>query len=383
MDLTDPCVHAERDIGAYLARLRAEQPLLWCPPGFWAVTRHADVLMVCRDTRRFASTGGNILTTLLSGGDSASGRMLAVTDGPRHAELRKLLWQAFTPEALRELEGRIRVVTRRLLADAVRAGEVDFAADVAAHIPLTAVCDLLGVPAQDREFILRHTSTALGSDRPGSSPVEARRAQAEILLYFAKRASRASESLVSLLAETLTTDEVALNCYSVILGGDETTRLSMTSAVLALIEHPRQWAALKDGTVSLADATEEVLRWTTPAVHVGRTATRDVTLHGQVIRAGDPVTAWTLSANFDAAEFERPDEFDLARQPNRHLSFAHGPHFCIGAHLARAELSALLDGLRSTVKTMELTGAPRRVYSTFLRGFSSLPLRLHSQGEIR
>ncbi|MER7395898.1 cytochrome P450 [Streptomyces sp. NPDC000151] len=393
VDLTDPRVHAEQDLRPLFAELRAGRPVVWHPPrsagapGFWVVTRHADMTAVCRDADRFVSTGGNVLSTLLGGGDSASGRMLAVSDGHRHNRLRRLLWQAFTPAALASLRERIFAATGSLIAAALEKGESDFAQDVAARIPLTAICDLLGVPEADRAFILRHTSSALSSDSAQEADAGTRLSQGELLLYFARlaraRRADAQDDLITLLANgtvdggRLTDDEVVFNCYSLILGGDETTRLAMISGVRALLEHPDQWRALKDGSVSLESATEEILRWTSPAIHVGRTATQDTVLHGEQIREGDAVVAWTLSANFDEAEFDRPLRFDLARTPNRHLTFAYGPHFCIGAHLARIEISALLAALRDLVGSIEAAGPALPIYSTFLRGFSSLPVRLH------
>ncbi|WP_030408376.1 cytochrome P450 [Streptomyces albus] len=394
VDLTDPRVHAEQDLRPLFGKLRAGRPVAWHPPhssgtrGFWVVTRHADMTAVCRDADRFVSTGGNVLSTLLVGGDSASGRMLAVSDGNRHNRLRRLLWQALTPGALASLQERIFAATKALIATALEKGDIDFARDVAAHIPLTAICDLLGVPEADRPFILRHTSAALSSESAQEATAAGTRlSQGELLLYFARlariRRNEAQDDLITLLArgtvdgERLTDDEVVFNCYSLILGGDETTRLAMISGVRALMEHPDQWRALKDGSVSLESATEEILRWTSPAIHVGRTATQDSVLHGEQIRAGDVVTSWTLSANFDEAEFDRPLRFDLARTPNRHLAFAYGPHFCIGAHLARIEISALLAGLRQLVGGIDEAGPALPIYSTFLRGFSSLPVRFH------
>lgn len=392
LDLADPALHAEHDLSGYFRDLRAHDPVSWRQSaghrGYWLVTRHPDVLTVCRDGESFVSAGGNVMDTLLTGGDTGAGRMLAVTDGPRHADLRKLLWRSFTPAALESCAKRIRSTTLELLRAAGRAGHCDFAQDVAAHIPLAAICDLLGVPPADRRFILRRTSNALGSEVSDAAPGAARLAKGELLLYFAKLASARrhapADDLVSLLStelvggRALTDDEVVLNCYSLILGGDETTRLAMIGAVQGLVEHPDQWRALRSGSVDIATATEEVLRWTSPALHVGRTATLDIELGGQVIRRGDAVVAWTASANFDEAEFDHPERFDLARRPNRHLSFASGAHFCLGFHLARIEIGALLDGLRRTVSELEPAGPPRRVHSNFLNGLSSLPLRLKS-----
>ncbi|MDG5807986.1 cytochrome P450 [Streptomyces ossamyceticus] len=391
-DLTDPALHAEQDLSGYFRDLRAHEPVVRRQSSsgreFWLVSRYADVLTVYRDSDSFVSTGGNVMDTLLNGGDTGAGRMLAVTDGPKHASMRKLLWRSFTPGALKTYAERIRAATLELVRTAVHAGTCDFARDIAAHIPLMAICDLLGVPAEDRQFILQRTSNALGSEGAAHAPGASRLAKAELLLYFAKlaraRRDEPADDLITLLStglvegDRLTDDEVVLNCYSLILGGDETTRLTMIGGVQALIDHPEQWQALKNGEVSTASATEEILRWTSPALHVGRTAVRDVELGGQKIRSGDAVVAWTASANFDEAEFDEPERFDLARRPNRHLSFAHGPHYCLGVHLARIEIGALLDGLRETVSVLESAGPTERVHSNFLSGLSSLPLRLRA-----
>jgi cytochrome P450 len=171
-------------------------------------------------------------------------------------------------------------------------------------------------------------------------------------------------------------DEIMLNCYSLILGGDETARLSMVGAVLALVEHPDQWRALKRGEAGLDNAVEEMLRWTTPALHSGRTATADTEIAGRTVRAGDIVTVWNSSANRDERVFDAPDALRLDRSPNKHVTFAHGPHFCLGAYLARAEIAAVLSGLRSRVNALERTGPAGPVYSNFLNGMVSLPLAL-------
>jgi cytochrome P450 len=401
VDLTDPRVHAEQDLRAFFGRLRRDHPVVWHPapaavpdaappavaPGFWLVTRYADAQAICRDQRAFSSRSGNMLATLLSGGDPAGGRMLVVSDAPHHTRLRSLMRRAFSPAALERLRHQVRAATRRLLMEAVERGTCDGAQDIAAQIPLNVICDLLAVPESDRAFILRQTSAALSSHGPVPTTAEGRRAQLEILLYFSRLAKVRAErepqdDMVSLLAhaqlagERLADDELFLNCYSLILGGDETTRLSMIGAMHALAVHADQWAALSGGSVDVATAVEEVLRWTTAVMHMGRTATRDVELHGQLIRAGDPVVVWTQSANADEREFPEPYAFDLARSPNRHLSFGHGPHFCLGAQLARLEIGVLLEELRATARAIELVGEPQRVYSNFVTGMSSLPIRL-------
>ncbi|MFF0013700.1 cytochrome P450 [Streptomyces sp. NPDC005374] len=391
LDLADPRLHAESDLSAVWRRLREEEPVHWNPatdtrPGFWVVTRHADVTAVYRDSTRFTSEGGNVLETLLAGGDSAAGRMLAITDGARHTGLRRLLMSAFTPRALQPVVASVRRTVDRLLREAIAKGSCDFAADVAAGIPLGAICDLLGVPESDRAHVLSLTSSALGSHDADGTAADSWIAKSEILLYFANLARDRRDSghadVIALLAGSkvngapLDDDEIMLNCYSLILGGDETARLSMVGAALALVEHPDQWQALKRGDTGVDTAVEEILRWTTPALHSGRTATADTEIAGRAIRTGDIVTVWNASANHDEQVFEAPGQLRLDRTPNKHCTFAYGPHFCLGAYLARAEIGAVLEGLRDQVAHMEQSGPSRPVYSNFLNGLCELPLTL-------
>jgi len=383
VNLADPDTFLEQDLTGYWRYLRASRPVhrhAEIAPGkaFWVLSRHADLLTVYRDTEHFTSERGNLLETLLSGGDSAGGRMLVVTDGERHRQLRRLLSQAFAPRALRVVIDRLQVAVRRLLREAIEAGTCDFAADVAARIPLATICDLLDVPDADRARVLEWTTAAHGP--------QAALAINDILLYFAGLARQRRDTphadVVSLLAAgevagaPLTDDEVILNCYSLILGGNETTRLSMIGGVLAFAEHPAQWAALRDGDVTVAGAVEEILRWTSPTMYMGRTVVSEVVVNGTRFVPGDVVTLWNVSANHDEEVFTRPEVFDLARTPNPHVTFGHGPHFCLGAHLTRVELTALLEGLRSAVDAVELRGEPVRISSNMLTGYRSLPVAL-------
>jgi cytochrome P450 len=394
LNLADPRLHAESELSAVWRRLREHAPVHWNPatdsaPGFWVVTRHADVTAVYRDSAGFTSEGGNVLETLLAGGDTAAGRMLAITDGEKHAGLRRILMSAFSPRALEPIVDSVRRTVTRLLRDAIEKGSCDFAADVAAGIPLGAICDLLGVPESDRAYVLSLTSSALGSHDADSTAADAWIAKSEILLYFANLARDRRDSghadVIALLAGSqvnglpLDDDEIMLNCYSLILGGDETARLSMVGAALALLDHPGQWQALKRGDTPIDTAVEEILRWTTPALHSGRTATADTEIGGRPIKAGDIVTVWNASANRDERVFDAPDELRLDRTPNKHVTFAYGPHFCLGAYLARAEIGAVLTGLRDLVADMEQTGPARPVYSNFLSGLSSLPVALKGE----
>ncbi|MGP3920456.1 cytochrome P450 [Nonomuraea sp. 10N515B] len=391
LNLADPGTHAEYDLSEVWSWLRANEPIYWHPPvdaapGFWVVTRFKDVAAIYFDNKRFTSEKGNVLTTLLQGGDSAAGVMMAVTDGRRHTEIRRILLRAFSPRALGGVVENLEQLSRSLLREIVSAGGGDFAGEVAAHIPLATICDLLGVPSSDRGSLLEWTKAALSADGPGQSAADIWQARNDILGYFEvlarQRRTRPGQDAVSVLASSLingrplSMEEVVSNCYSLILGGDETSRLSMSSAVLAFIEHPGQWEAWKRGEAATAPAVEEVLRWTTPAMHFGRTALEDVEVGGRLIRAGDIVTLWNNSANRDEETFADPFRFDLSRSPNKHISFGYGPHFCLGAYLGRAEIAALLTGLRELVTELEVSGEPRWIYSNLLSGMSSLPVRL-------
>lgn len=390
IDLTDSETFAATDLGAFWRRLRREAPVCWHPatgdcPGFWVVSRHADVTAVYKDPVTFTSEKGNVLVTLLAGEDSAAGKMCAVTDGVRHQEMRNALLKSFSPKVIAKLRERIWNNTHRLVAAATRKGECEFAAEVSERIPMTTISDLLGVPESDRDFLLSRNRAALSSDTPRQSREDAWTARNDILLYFAElmeqRRGRDFDDVISVLANTviggkpLTAEEVVLNCYSLILAGDETSRLTMNDVVYALAHEPEQWTALKEGRADPKLACEEALRWATPAMHFGRTATTSAVLAEQEIHPGQIVTAWLSSANRDESVFAEPDRFDLGRTPNRHVSFGYGPHFCIGAYLARLEVTALLAALRRYVVDFEVSGEVTYFHSNFLRGLSRLPLR--------
>jgi len=396
LDLSSPRTHAAGDMHDLWTRLRDETPVVWHPTaegGFWAVTRHADVTAVYRQSSLYTSTKGNVLATLLAGGDPAGGQMLVVSDGPRTLAIRRRLLQAFRPKALAGIAEEIKVSAQELVRAAVLRGECDFASDVAEHIPLAAICDLMRVPEDDRAQLLRYAKDCLSSDRPDATERDASLARNQILMYFARLAERRKDDigddvvgiLLGLTREplALSVQELLLNCYSLLLGGDETSRLSMIGAIKAFAEWPDEWQRLRRGEVSLATAVDEILRWTTPTLHAGRSATADAELGGQRIAEGDIVTAWNIAANFDPREFDDPLRFDVGRKPNRHLTFGHGHHFCLGAQLARIELEAMLEALLETTESFELAGPPRPIYSNFLSGYSSLPVRLRSRVEHR
>ncbi|WP_165985890.1 cytochrome P450 [Streptomyces sp. YIM 98790] len=390
LDLTDPAAFVDNDPHAYWDRMRAQAPVAWHETphgtGFWSVARHADVLECYRDAARLSSARGTVLDVLLRGRDSAGGRMLAVMDRPRHRDLRHVMLRAFSPRLIRQVGEQVRSRADALVAGVVGAGRFDFAAEVAEVLPINTICDLLELPASDRADLLAWNKRALSSSHGDADPVDALEARNEILAYFVEtareRRRRPGEDVISLLAgarvegEPLSEDDIALNCYSLILGGDESTRMSAIGALDALGRHESQWRRLRTGSATVATAVEEVLRWVTPAMHFARTATCDVRIGGRRIRAGDIVSMWNISANNDPTVFARPRTFDVGRDPNPHVSLGHGPHFCLGAFLGRLELTAVLTSVVRRVRTIEVAAPPRRVYSTFLYGYEDLRLVL-------
>jgi len=394
VDLADPQTFIDTDLQGMWRRMREQRPVYWNAakedrPGFWALTKYADVVATYKDNERFTSERGNVLSTLLQGDDSASGKMLAVTDGPRHREIRKLMLKSFSPRVLEHVAELVRRRTTRLFEQVISSGQVDFATDVADHIPINTIGDLMGIPVEDRQKLVEWNNRTLSRYDAKDSQLEEWLARNEILLYFSdlakERKRNPGDDVVSALANgvvegrPLTEDEIVFNCYSLVLGADESSRMSSIGAIIALNEFPEQWRALKQGEVSVATATDEVLRWTTPAMHFGRRAVADAEVNGELIKSGDVVTLWNSSANFDEDVFPDGHKFDLARKPNKHVAFGHGPHFCIGAFLGRAHVSAVLEALRDQVADIQLCGEPKRLYSNFVFGYQSLPVRLSAQ----
>ncbi|MFE7548495.1 cytochrome P450 [Streptomyces gardneri] len=390
VDLGDPATFAEHDLGAFWRTLRDTAPVHWNPPaggrrGFWVLSRHEDIMAAYRDDVNLTSERGNVLVTLLGGGDAGAGRMLAVTDGPRHHELRKILQRVLSPRVLDEVARTVRVNTRRWIREAVDSGGCDFAEEIAGRIPMTTISSLLGVPEEDREFLLSLTKAALSTEDEGVGEVDSEMARNEILMYFMdiveERRASPGDDVISMLVGSsidgvpLSDEDVVLNCYSLIIGGDETSRLTMIDCVRTLAARPEEWRRLKHGEVAVDTAVDEVLRWASPTMHFGRSVVRETELHGVRLRPGEIVTLWHASGNRDERVFDRPGTFDLGRTPNKHLAFGYGPHFCVGSYLAKVEIAELLMALRDFTTGFEQTAESLPIRSNFLTGFSTLPVR--------
>lgn len=396
IDLADPDLYAHGDPDAVWAELRASDPVHRTVradgSAFWSVTRHADALAVYRDPDLFTSERGMVLGV---DADPAAGRMLVVTDPPRHGALRAVVAGAFTPRVLRRLEDGVRGLVGDLLGRAVAAGGAEFVDAVAARLPVAVVCDLLGLPAADHDWMYHLTSTAFGGGDPSLdadrvSPSERADAYGEIFDYYAAlaeaRRSEPGDDLVSALVHgqvdgaPLEVEEVLLNCTNLVIGGNETTRHAASGGLLALVGNPEQWRALRADPDLLPRAVEEVLRWTTPGMHVLRTATADTDVAGVPIAAGERVVVWNAAANRDPAVFDSPERFLVDRSPNRHLTFGQGAHFCLGATLARMELRVLFAELLRRVEAVTVTGPVERVPSAVLRGLRRLPVAFRATG---
>jgi cytochrome P450 len=392
-DLADPTLYEAGDPLAVWKRLRDECPVYWNPPsefsdrGFWALTRYADEVRVLRDTTSFTSEQGMLLGHLDEAARKASGRMLVVTDPPRHTKLRRIIHSGFTPRMVARLEENMRRMVDELLTRALELGTFDFVREVGVHLPASVICDMMGVPREDWERMISLTSAAFGWDVERGEPASAETravAHAEIFLYYSElvplRRRNPGDDLVSALTqgevdgERLSDEDVVLNCDGLVTAGNETTRHASAGGVLALVEHPEQWRRLREDAELVPAAVEEILRWTTPGLHVLRICTAAIELHGTEIQPDDAVTLWTPSANRDERVFSDPDVFDVARTPNKHLALGFGPHFCLGGPLARLELRVLFEGIRSRVSRMELAGDYTRLRDTFLWGFGQMPV---------
>ncbi|HEX9335182.1 MAG TPA: cytochrome P450, partial [Pseudonocardiaceae bacterium] len=383
VDLADPDLYEHGDPDAVWAWLREHAPVHRNTGAarFWSVTRHRDAVAVYRDPVTFSSARGMVLGVDVEAGDPASGRMLVVTDPPRHTGLRKIVNGVFTPRMLRRLESRVATTVEQLV-DRVVGGECEFVNDVAARLPVTIICELLGVPGADQDWMYHLTSTAFGGGDPRSTadvaPADRAQAYGDIFDYYRDLAEQRRRSpgsdLVSILVQgdvdgaPLDTEDVLLNCTNLIIGGNETTRHAAAGGLLAFAERPATWQALRQAGGAVDALVEEVLRWTTPGMHVLRTATRDVEIGGVPIAAGDSVVVWNASANRDDEIFREPQRFDPNRSPNRHIAFGQGGHHCLGAALARIELTTLFGALLARVGRVELAGPVVRVRSCVLRG---------------
>ncbi|MEU6370180.1 cytochrome P450 [Streptomyces sp. NPDC046931] len=386
INLVDPELYAKGDPFVQWRWLRTQEPVYWHEPteypGFWVLSRYEDIRAAYRDAATFSSAQGILLRPESHGTDPGGGRTLALTDPPRHRRLRGLIDEWFSVRSARAMEQDVQSVVRRVVDDALEQGTCDFVTDVAARVPLYVICKMMGIPNADWEKLFTLTSDAFGA----GDPLTRRLAHLDILGYFealqADKAKNPGDDLVSVLAtasvdgERLSPDDVILNCDNLLVGGTENTRIATAGGMLAFLRHPDQWRIVSDSPDLLPTAVEEVLRWTSTATHIMRTATRAVEISGRRIAAGDRVTFWLPSANRDESVFHAPDRFDVRRHPNRHLALGFGAHFCVGNVLARVEMRLLYRELLSRSIDVTLEGAPTLLSSIVVNGPERLPVRM-------
>jgi len=380
-----------------------EVPLIGKGPGFWALTRYADILEVTRNPHTFSSSASHGGVNLIDQPPIFSelfGSMI-VMDDPRHARLRRIVSRAFGPGILRQVEVGIERAAAEVIDGVIDKGTCDFVTDIAAALPLKIICDMMGIPSSSYRYVFDRTNVILGATDPeyvadlaDAAPAILQAAQELAVLaeeLAQVRQERPAEDLISALihaevdGERLTLSEVASFFVLLVLAGNETTRHAISHGMKALHDHPEQrriW--VQDFEAIAPTAVEEILRWATPVIHFRRTATRDCEIGGQRIREGEKVVMWYNSGNRDEAVFDDPYRFDVRRIPNEHLSFGGpGPHFCLGAHLARREMTVMFRELFLRLPDLEITGEPACLASLFFNGIKHMSCEFTPRGMAR
>jgi cytochrome P450 len=356
-------------------------------PGFWAVTSHAAVTEVSRTPEVYSSWLGTVfLNSVDPMSLSLARQMMLNMDPPDHSRLRRILQPIFTPRAVERLRQSVETNAREIIDEVVGEGACDLVTSVSAEMPLRVLADLLGMPRSDRGLMFDWSNKLIGLEDPeyGGDLNQSLTAFAEMMQYGktiadARRAEPADD-IVSMIVnaevdgERLSDVEFAMFWLLLVIAGNETTRNSFSGAVVALHEHDR-WTFLGDRPDLLPTAVDELVRYVSPVIQFRRTATQDTALGGQHLRAGDKVVVWYGAANRDPAVFEEPHALDLARQPNPHVGFGIGPHFCLGSHLARLQLTSLLGETLRRLPDLQIDGPVLRVRSNFINGIRHLPVR--------
>ncbi|MHB8644605.1 MAG: cytochrome P450 [Thermomicrobiales bacterium] len=377
-------------------KLRAEAPVFWNPgneqfPGFWSITKYADVIAVSRDTTTYSSARGISMAVNPAEPPPGAGKMMIMMDPPRHVRLRRLVNKGFTPRMAAALEPSVREIANDILNDVAPRGACDFVTEVSALLPLAVICSMMGIPKEDWALMFDLTNRGLGpadpeyQTVPGNPQETAEQSRREMFVYFATKAAERRQDrrddLVSVLVgseidgESLSDEEILYFCQLLILAGNETTRNAISGGLLALLEYPDQLARLRAERALMPTAVEEIIRWTSPVTHMMRYVTRDVVLHDQQLREGERVLLWYPSANRDEEVFPNANTFDVGRTPNEHIAFGIGEHFCLGAGFARVEVRVLFETLLAHFPAIALAGEVERLRSSFIGGIKHMPVR--------
>ena len=397
-DLTDPDVNLAGVPHGEFAALRRTAPVTWIeqPPqaragfvgtGYWAVTRHEDVAAVSKNSEVFSSRENGVIIRLPETTQRESVELTRVViinqDAPEHTMTRRIISRGFTPRAVAALEDVMRERAYRIVTHAVAEGSGNFVEQVAAQLPLETIADMLGVPPEDRQQLFTWTNQMTASDDPDFAG-DPQAASTEVLMYAmqlaAQRIEEPRDDIVTKLVNAdkdgrgLTEDEFGFFVIALSVAGNETTRNAISHGMNAFFDNPGQWALWKrERPETMVD---EVIRWATPVTSFQRTALEDVEVGGVQVKAGQRVGLFYASANYDEDVFPEPFTFDITRSPNPHLAFGgHGAHYCIGANLARMEITTLFNALADLAPDIERTGAAARLRSGWINGIKSLPVR--------
>jgi len=405
IDLVDPDNYVDRIPFEWFDHLREEHPVVWHPEpspnhGFWSVTRYDDLTQVHMDWETYSSEVGAVALEELDEEQLAIRRSMLETDPPRHTELRKICSRRFSARGVGRYEDWIRDVARAVLDTALPEGEFDFVGAISRELPIRFLCSIFTVPQEDAPELITWGDQMIANQDPDLSAAVVDKVDTEAyrnlpfrsptalkVFAYADRqrdlrleepADDVIQALTVAQSEGILSEQDFHNYFALLMiAGNETTRHTISHGMLALMDDPDQLELLRDEPERIPAATEEILRWATPVLHFRRTATRDTELRGQQIRAGDKVVTWYVSANFDPEVFPDPHRFDVTRTPNDHVTFGPGgPHFCLGAHLARLETKILFQELIPRLRSIELTGPVERIRSNFVNGIKRMPVRV-------
>jgi cholest-4-en-3-one 26-monooxygenase len=377
-------------------RLRAEDPVYWHDepkgPGFWSVTKHADLVAVNRDATLFSSEVGGISIfdygdrEGTSGGLDPRGLMMLYTDPPKHTRYRLLVNKGFTPRMIGLLEQYLTHRATLIVDNVIERGECDFVEDLSAELPLQAIADIMGVPQEDRRLLFEWSNKMIGVDDPEYQTEDNGTAAMELYAYVnalakARQSDPRDDIVTKLINAEIDGDklsEVEFDMFMLLLtvAGNETTRNTTSWGMHALLNNPDQLAYLQEDVDGRLDtAIEEILRWASPVLHFRRTATADTQIGDKAIKAGDKVVIWHISANRDEDVFADPFRFDVSRDPNDHIAFGGGgPHFCLGANLARMELRLIFREIVTRIPDMKIAGDVSFLRSNFIGGVKHMPV---------
>lgn len=398
LDLGNPDTYRDGFPHELFAHLRREDPVAWSEepatsdfeggPGFWAVTRHADIVAAGRRPDIFSShVGGTFVRDMRQHELRMAQTAMLNMDPPEHSALRRIVSKAFTPRIVQGMYDSIAAHARSVVDALGDGGELDLVRNVSAEMPLLVLADILGIVPEHRSLLYDWTNRMVGSDDPAAGDQQTYvSAFAEMFAYAAEltkeKRVRPTEDVWSLVVnaevdgQRLTDGELDRFFQLLVIAGNETTRNLINGTILTLSQHPEQWELLRSDPTLLPGAIEEVLRFHSPVMCFRRTATQDTELGGRWIRAGQKVVMYYASANRDEAVFDDPDRFDITRRDNPHLAFGSGPHFCLGNAVARLEARVLLATLFERFPSIEVTGPPARLRANFINGISELPVRL-------